>query len=162
MEGGGGTREFQIHRGKDRSGRWEDYAFPWGGRAQLGKARALFGRLQKALLAMRTSMTASQTHGNPVRSGAIRQRGSTLQRATGINEPTESQSCLLVVVDEVRVRHVQQLLRVEAAALRRHQDLIGDHVLDVIRPESAAEPQVRNLHSRQTDGAGGGEGRAIE
>ena len=55
--------------------------------------------------------------------------------------------CLLVVVDEVGVRHVQHLLGVEAAALLRHQRLVADHVLHVVRTERPAEPQVRHLPS---------------
>lgn len=52
---------------------------------------------------------------------------------------------LLVVVDEVRVRHVDDLLRIEPPVLLGDERLVGDHVLDVVRAKSPAEAQVRHL-----------------
>lgn len=50
-----------------------------------------------------------------------------------------------MVVDEVGVRHVEHVFRVEAPRLLRHDRLIGDHVLHVVRTKGAAEPEVRHL-----------------
>ena len=52
---------------------------------------------------------------------------------------------LLVVIDEVRVRHVDDLLRVVRPALRGYDSLISYHVIHEVRSQRTAEPEVGDL-----------------
>ena len=62
-----------------------------------------------------------------------------------------NRSNLLVVVDEVGVRHVYDLLRVELSALGRDHGFVGDHVVNEVRPQGAAETQVGDLLDQEAN-----------
>lgn len=52
---------------------------------------------------------------------------------------------LLVVIDEVRVRHVDDLFRVVRPALRGYDSLISYHIVHEVRSQCTAEPEVGDL-----------------